>query len=47
MKEWVFFLTEKAVIVIDAMALIVIVVGTFEAFIRASAGSSGCVSRAG
>lgn len=35
MREWVFFLTEKAVIVIDAMALIVIVVGTFEAFIRA------------
>ena len=33
MKEWLILATEKAVIVIDAMALIVIVIGTLEAFI--------------
>jgi len=35
MKEWLIFVTEKAVIVIDAMALVVIVIGAIEAFISA------------
>ena len=35
MKEWLIFATEKAVIVIDAFALIVIAVGAIEAFISA------------
>jgi uncharacterized membrane protein len=35
MKEWLFFVTEKTIIVIDAMALIVIVIGTVEAFVNA------------
>lgn len=33
MKEWLTFATENAVILIDALALAVIVVGTVEAFI--------------
>src|SRR6476619_7601511 len=33
MKEWLFFITERVVIVIDAMALMIIVIGTVEAFI--------------
>ena len=33
MKEWLIFATERAAIVIDALALIIIVIGTIEAFI--------------
>ena len=32
MEEWLHFVTREAVVVIDAMALIVIVIGTIEAF---------------
>lgn len=32
--EWLVFATEKAILVIDALALLVIVIGTIEAFIR-------------
>ena len=32
--EWLVFATEKAVLVINALALLVIVIGTIEAFIR-------------
>jgi uncharacterized membrane protein len=32
MKEWLTVITENAVIIIDAMALVLIVVGTVEAF---------------
>ena len=35
MKEWLIFASEYAVLVIDALALIIIVVGTIEAFIGA------------
>jgi uncharacterized membrane protein len=35
MKEWLIVATEKAVIGIDALALIIIVIGTIEAFISA------------
>jgi len=34
LKEWQVVVTEQAVVVIDFMALIVILIGTFEAFIR-------------
>jgi len=34
MKEWLLFATEKAVVLIDALALIIIVIGTIEAFIN-------------
>jgi len=34
LKDWLIVATQQAVVVIDLMALIVIVVGTFEAFIR-------------
>lgn len=34
LKEWLVAVTEQAVVVIDFMALIVILIGTFEAFIR-------------
>jgi uncharacterized membrane protein len=33
MKEWLTFVTEYAILVIDALALVIIVVGTIEAFI--------------
>jgi uncharacterized membrane protein len=33
-KEWLIAITQQAVVVVDFMALIVILVGTFEAFIR-------------
>jgi uncharacterized membrane protein len=33
MKEWLVFATQQAIIIIDAMALIIIFVGTVEAFI--------------
>jgi uncharacterized membrane protein len=33
MKEWLVFAAEQAIIVIDAMALIIVFVGTVEAFI--------------
>lgn len=33
MKEWLTVLTEYAVVIIDAMALVIIVIGTVEAFI--------------
>ncbi len=32
MKQWLVFATENAIIIIDALALVVIVVGTVEAF---------------
>jgi len=32
MKEWLVFAAEQAIIVIDAMALIIVLVGTVEAF---------------
>ncbi len=32
MKEWLVFATQQAIIIIDAMALIIIFVGTVEAF---------------
>jgi uncharacterized membrane protein len=32
MKEWLVFLSEHAIVIINAMALVVIVVGTIEAF---------------
>ncbi len=34
MKEWLIFGTEYAIIIIDALALVIIVVGTIEAFIN-------------
>ena len=34
MKEWMTFATEHAIVVIDALALIVIFVGTVECFLR-------------
>ena len=34
MKEWLVVVTQNAVVLIDWMALIIIVVGTIEAFIR-------------
>jgi hypothetical protein len=33
MREWLIFATETTIVVIDAMALVVIVVGTVEAFV--------------
>ena len=33
MKEWLVFAAEQAVVVIDAMALIIVFVGTVEAFV--------------
>jgi uncharacterized membrane protein len=33
MKEWLVFATEYAIVFIDAMALVIIVIGTVEAFI--------------
>ena len=35
MKEWLIFATEQTVVVIDALALIIIVIGTVEAFVSA------------
>ena len=32
MKEWLVFVTEHAIVVIDALALIIIIIGTIEAF---------------
>lgn len=34
LKEWLIAITQQAVVIIDFMALIVILIGTFEAFIR-------------
>jgi uncharacterized membrane protein len=34
MKEWLVLITENAIVVIDALALVIILVGTIEAFIR-------------
>jgi uncharacterized membrane protein len=34
MKEWLILISENAIIVIDALALVIIVVGTIEAFIK-------------
>jgi uncharacterized membrane protein len=42
LKQWLVFATENAIIIIDALALVVIVVGTVEAFfggLRAMLGS--------
>ena len=33
MREWLVIVTEQAVVVIDAMATVIIVIGTIEAFI--------------
>jgi uncharacterized membrane protein len=35
MKEWLVFATEQTVIVIDALALVIIVIGTTEGFVSA------------
>jgi uncharacterized membrane protein len=34
LKDWLIVATQQAVVIIDLMALIVILIGTFEAFIR-------------
>jgi uncharacterized membrane protein len=34
MKEWLTFATEHAIVIIDALALIIIFVGTVECFLR-------------
>ena len=34
MEEWLVFITGKAIVVINAMALVVIVIGAVEAFLR-------------
>ncbi|MGM4886051.1 DUF1622 domain-containing protein [Tardiphaga sp. 604_B6_N1_1] len=42
MKEWLIYATENAIVIIDALALVIIVVGTVEAFfsgMRAMLGS--------
>lgn len=42
MKQWLIFATENAIVIIDALALVIIVVGTVEAFVgglRAMLGS--------
>lgn len=42
MKQWLIFATENAIVLIDALALVIIVVGTVEAFfggLRAMLGS--------
>jgi hypothetical protein len=39
MKEWLTFVTEYAILVIDALALVIIVVGTIEAFIGSLTGT--------
>jgi uncharacterized membrane protein len=36
MKEWLTFIAENAVVVINAIALVVIVIGTIEAFLRST-----------
>jgi|SRR5262245_4349359 len=33
MQEWLYYLTEKAILLIDGLALIIIVVGTVQAFV--------------
>jgi len=33
MREWLVLLTENAIVIIDALALVIILVGTFEAFV--------------
>ena len=58
MKEWLKIATQYSIMLIDAMALVVIVVGTVEAFFRGfrvllssptghESGTSGCAMRAG
>jgi hypothetical protein len=34
MKEWLTFMTENVVVIINAMALVIIAIGTIEAFLR-------------
>ena len=34
MKEWLIFIVEYAVLIIQAMALVIIIIGTIEAFLR-------------
>jgi uncharacterized membrane protein len=34
MREWLVFISEHAILIIDAMALVVILFGTVEAFVR-------------
>ena len=34
MREWLVLVTENAVLIIDVLALVVIVIGTIEAFLR-------------
>jgi uncharacterized membrane protein len=34
MKEWLTFIVEYAVLIIQAMALVIIIIGTIEAFLR-------------
>jgi uncharacterized membrane protein len=50
MKQWLVFATENAIVIIDALALIIIVVGTVEAFfggLRAMLGSPSGHERRG
>ena len=48
MREWLITVTEPTIVVIDALALVLIVIGTAEAFVRglramlASPSSSAC-----
>lgn len=37
MKQWLVFLTENAIVLIDVLALIVVFIGTVEAFVRGMA----------
>ncbi|MGC1465308.1 MAG: DUF1622 domain-containing protein [Pseudolabrys sp.] len=44
MREWLVIITENAIVIIDALALVIVVVGTIEAFfggLRAMFGSTG------
>jgi uncharacterized membrane protein len=44
MKEWLTFATEHAILIIDALALIIVFVGTVEAFFK---GGAALLSRSG
>ena len=36
MKEWLAFISENVVVVINAIALVIIAIGTIEAFLRST-----------
>jgi uncharacterized membrane protein len=44
MKEWLIVITEHAIVIIDALALLIIAVGTLEAFVKALRAMLGSVS---